>query len=226
MKSTDEESARAVRLRADQVRDRIRAAGGDPAAVTIVAVTKGFPSSAPAAALDAGLADLGENYAKELVAKAADLGDDASRVTPRWHFVGRLQRNKVRVVAPLVTLWQSVDRLALGHEIARHAPEAEVLAQVNVSGEAQKGGCGPDETAELVSGLDALGLSVAGLMAVGPLGDPEDARPGFALLGRLADDLGLRERSMGMTADLEVAVEQGATMVRVGQALFGPRPAR
>ena len=231
----DDAAASAVRERAAVVVERIRRAGGDPAAVRIVAVTKGFPASAPAAALAAGLADLGESYAQELVAKAAELGEPAepgeaaapeAGSGPRWHFVGRLQRNKVRALAPLVALWQSVDRLSLGREIAKRAPGAAVLVQVNVSDEPQKGGCAPGEVADLVSDLDGLGLAVEGLMGLGPMGAPEEARPAFARLHRLADVLGLRERSMGMTGDLEVAVQEGATMVRVGEALFGPRPPR
>jgi len=143
---------------------------------------------------------------------------------PRWHFIGRLQRNKVRKLAPSVHLWQSVDRIALGHEIAHHAPGAAVLVQVNVSAEPQKGGCDPNEVAELVRELRDLDLDVRGLMAVGPTGAPEAARPGYRQVRRLADDLGLDVRSMGMTGDLDVAVEEGSNLVRVGTALFGPRP--
>jgi uncharacterized pyridoxal phosphate-containing UPF0001 family protein len=162
-------------------------------------------------------------------ARAMDRGMGAGSLgstvrAPRWHFIGRLQSNKVRQVAPYVTLWQSVDRLSLGQEIARRAPGAAVLAQVNVSGESTKGGCRPEELLGLLDGLRALGLDVQGLMTVGPLAAPEAARPGFRELRRLADLHGLAVRSMGMSDDLEVAVEEGSTMVRVGSALFGPRP--
>ena len=182
--------------------------------VRIVAATKGFGADAVAAAVAAGVADIGESYAQELRAKAPVPG-------AHWHFVGRLQINKVRQVAHLVDLWQSVDRPELGEEIARRAPGAAVLVQVNVSGETQKGGCDPGGAPALVARLQDAGLDVRGLMAVG---DPRDPRPGFRLLAGLADDLGLPERSMGMSGDLEVAVEEGATMVRVGRALFGARP--
>jgi pyridoxal phosphate enzyme (YggS family) len=202
------------------VRARIESAGGDPDAIVLVAVTKGFDASVVDAALGAGLHELGENYAQELAAKAED-----APAGVRWHFVGRLQRNKVRTIAGHVALWQSVDRAELGAEIARRAEGAEVLAQVNVSGEPTKGGCPPDAVAALVSDLTADGLRVSGLMAVGATGPPEAARPGFARLRGLADDLSLPVRSMGMTGDLEVAVSEGATMVRVGTALFGPRGA-
>jgi PLP dependent protein len=205
-----------------RVRDRIRAAGGDPAQVTIVAVTKRFDADVVLAAVAAGIVDIGESYAQEMEAKAATLADDADDV--RWHFVGRLQRNKVRKVASVVSLWQSVDRLELGAEIARWAPGAAVLVQVDISGEPTKGGCRPDAVPALVDGLTGLDLEVRGLMAVGPLGPAEAARPGFRQLRETARKLGLSELSMGMTHDLEVAIEEGSTMVRVGEALFGPRP--
>jgi pyridoxal phosphate enzyme (YggS family) len=211
-----------VARRAAEVRARIRAAGGDPGGVRLVAATKELAPEAVLAALDAGLPDVGENYAQELLAKHAAIGARAADVT--WHFLGRLQRNKVRTLAPVVALWHSVDRPSLAEEIARRAPGAAVLVQVNVSEEAQKGGCPPGDTAALVDATRAAGLDVVGLMAVGPDGPPEDARPGFRRLRRLADGLGLRECSMGMTHDLEVAVQEGATIVRVGRALFGARP--
>ena len=208
--------------RVEQVRNRIADAGGDPEAVTLLAVTKGFGPEVALGAAGAGLVDLGENYAQELVAKAPVLADAGREV--RWHAIGRLQRNKVRQLAPIVHLWQTVDRLELGAEIARRAPGARVLVQVNVSDEPQKGGCDPAATGELVLTLRGLGLDVAGLMTVGRTGAPADARAGFALLRRLADDLDLPVRSMGMSGDLEAAVAEGSTLVRVGAALFGPRP--
>jgi pyridoxal phosphate enzyme (YggS family) len=205
----------------ERVRGRITAAGGDLERITLVAVTKGFDVDAVRAVRAAGVADLGENYAQELRAKSDALGDAGAR----WHFVGRIQRNKVPLIAADVALWHGVDRLAVGAAIARRAPGAEVLVQVDVTGEPQKGGCPPPEVPGLVEQLRAAGLDVRGLMAVGPAGPPEDARRGFRLVAALADDLGLGERSMGMSDDLEVAVEEGATMVRIGRALLGPRPA-
>jgi pyridoxal phosphate enzyme (YggS family) len=210
--------------RIDAVRERIAKAGGDPAAVTLLAVTKGFGPEVAIAAMGAGLTDLGENYAQDLVAKVPAVEQAAPGA--RWHFIGNLQRNKVRSLAGAVHLWQTVDRPELGEEIARRAPGARVLVQVNVSDEPQKGGCRPDVTAALVAQLVDAGLDVAGLMTVGRSGPPAEARAGFALLRRLADDLALPVRSMGMSADLEEAVAEGSTMVRVGSALFGPRPAR
>ncbi len=188
-------------------------------------MTKGFGPEAVIAAVGAGLLDVGENYAQELVAKAGDAGEklDAD-LRPCWHFIGRLQRNKIRKIAHLVDLWQSVDRTEAAVEIARRAPGARVLVQVDVAGIGDRGGCPPGETAQLVAGCQRAGLEVAGLMAVGEPGPPERARSGFRLLAAQAADLGLAELSMGMSDDIEVAVEEGATMVRVGTALFGPRP--
>lgn len=210
----------AVAERVQAVRERI-ARAGDPGRVTLVAVTKGFGPDAVAAAVAAGLADVGESYAPELAAKA--LAGGASGAGVRWHFVGRLQSNKVRRLAGTVHLWQSVDRHSVVDELARRAPGAAVLVQVNVSGEAQKGGCDPASAPTFVAEAGAAGLEVRGLMCVGAPGGGAAARPGFRLLRSLVDDLGLEVCSMGMSGDLEVAVEEGATMVRVGTALFGAR---
>lgn len=214
--------AAAVASGVEAVRARIAAAGGTPDTVRIVAMVKGFPADAVRAAVAAGVADVGESYAQDLAAKAAELAD----VDVRWHFAGRLQTNKVRLLAPHVSLWHSVDRPEVGAEVARRAAGAHVLVQVNVSGEPQKGGCDPAAAPTLVAELRERGLAVDGLMAIGPLGPPEAARPGFRRLAGLADELGLGERSMGMSGDIEVAVEEGATIVRVGTGLFGPRPGR
>jgi PLP dependent protein len=231
-------TAAVVAERADAVRERIARAGGDPAQVKLVAVTKGFGVDVARAALAAGLDDLGENYAQDLLAKADILDEPApedgsmdpssgagsSGPRPRWHFIGRLQRNKVRKLARHVALWQSVDRVALAAEIARFAPGAPVLVQVDLTGEATKGGCPPSGLGEVIAAAADAGLQVRGLMGIGPLAAPEAARPAFRELTRLANEYGLFERSMGMSADLEVAVQEGATMIRVGSDLFGPRP--
>jgi pyridoxal phosphate enzyme (YggS family) len=211
----------AVVLHVADVRRRIEAAGGDDR-VRLVAVTKGFGPEAVAAAVAAGVADVGESYAQEAVAKWPAVAEPR----PRLHFIGHLQSNKVRALAPFVDLWQSIDRPSVGDEVARRRPGAHVLVQVNVSDEPQKGGCEPSRTGALVAHLRAAGLVVDGLMCIGLAGGPQAARPGFRLLRSLADDLSLAERSMGMTDDLEAAVQEGATMVRVGTALFGPRPGR
>jgi len=198
------------------VRERIRvAAAGDRRHVTVLAVTKGVSPELVAAARAAGVEDFGENRAPEL------LGRRAAAPDARWHFLGAVQRRKVRDLAPAVACWQSVDRLAAGREISRHAPGAAVLVQVNVTGQPGRNGCSFDEAPAVVDGLRALGLVVRGLMAVG---DPGDPRPGFRRLATAASDMELPELSMGMSGDLDVAVQEGSTTVRVGQALFGPRP--
>lgn len=206
---------------ADRVRDRIAAAGGDPARVRLVAVSKGHPADALAAAVRAGLVDLGESRVQELDGKAEALAD--AGVHPRWHLIGRLQRNKVRQAAPHVHLWQSVDRLSLAAEVAARAPGASILVQVNLTGSEQQGGCPPARVPAVVAGCADLGLEVRGLMAIGVLGPEAEVRAGFRVVRDLADRLGLPERSMGMSGDLEAAVAEGSTMVRVGTALFGPR---
>jgi pyridoxal phosphate enzyme (YggS family) len=210
-----------IRMAATRVRERIEAAGGDPEAIRLVAVTKGHPADVVRAAVAAGLADFGESYAQELTSKADAL--DEATPSPRWHFIGQLQKNKVRQIAPVVHLWQSVDRLSLAAEVARRAPGAPVLVQVNVSDAAQQGGCAPALAPSVVEGCTDLGLDVRGLMAIGVQGPPDAQRAGFRTLRGLADALGLRERSMGMSGDLEAAVAEGTTMVRVGTALFGER---
>lgn len=214
----------------DAVRQRIARAGGDPSRVRVIAVTKGFGPDAVRAARAAGLRDLGENYAAELLDKAEALtatndGDAAGGEAVVWHFLGAIQRNKVAHLAPIVGLWQSVARLREGERIARFAPGARVLVQVDATGLAGRNGCAPDEAGELVAGLRDSGLDVRGLMTVAARGE-DAAKYAFATVGRLADRLGLEERSMGMTDDLEAAVAAGTTMVRIGRALFGARPAR
>jgi pyridoxal phosphate enzyme (YggS family) len=198
------------------VADAAGRAGREAAAVRLVVVTKGVAPPVMQAAFDAGATDFGENRAQELLAKAPEIEG-----RPTWHFIGRLQRNKVAGLAPLVDLWQSVDRVELGQAIARRAPGAAVLAEVNVADDPAKAGVAAGDAARLVDGLRSAGLSVGGLMTIPAAG--QDPRPAFARLAALAERLGLAELSMGMSDDFEVAVEEGATIVRVGRAIFGPR---
>jgi pyridoxal phosphate enzyme (YggS family) len=205
-----------------RVRDRIVAAGGDDT-VTVLAVTKGFGPEAIDAAVAAGCTAIGENYAQELLAKR----DAASHA--EVHFIGQLQTNKVRQIAGLVDVYETVDRERLAREIAHRTPGARVLVQVDTSGEPGgepgKGGCPIGELDPLVEVVRAAGLELRGLMSVGPTdGGPEMARPGFRLVRQAVDRLGLAVCSMGMSDDLEVAVQEGSTQVRVGTALFGHRP--
>ena len=214
-----------VAERLHTVRLRIEQAGGDPSAVRVVAVTKGFGPEAVVAARDAGLFDIGENYASELVAKAEELKEDAAAAPIRWHFLGAIQRNKVARLAPIVDVWQSVSRFEEGVRIGRFAPRAAVLVEVDTTGLPGRNGCPPEAARTLVPRLRDAGLDVRGLMTVAAPG-PDAARSTFETVGRLADDLGLEERSMGMTDDLEAAVRAGTTMVRIGRALFGDRPTK
>jgi PLP dependent protein len=213
-----------VARRLTAVRTRIERAGGDPARVRVIGVTKGFGPDTVRAAYDAGLRDLGENYAAELVAKAAATAENQAEDPVVWHFLGTVQRNKVPRLAPIVGLWQSVARVAEGERIARVAAGAGVLVQVETTGLPGRNGCAPSAVGELVARLADLGLDVRGLMTVAAPG-PAAAKAAFEAVGRLADHLGLEERSMGMSDDLEAAVAAGTTMVRVGRALFGERPA-
>jgi len=209
--------AAAVAERLEALRERMGAAVDT---VDLLAITKGHPIDAAAAALEIGLNQLGENYAQELRGKAEKLGD-----APTWHFVGQLQSNKVRMIADHVAVWQSVDRLKVGREIAKRAPGATVFAQANLAADANKAGCSLDEIDAHIEALQELDLAVTGVMGVGTADDLEETRAGFRRLRATADRWSLPHCSMGMTADLEIAIDEGSTMIRVGTALFGPRPA-
>jgi pyridoxal phosphate enzyme (YggS family) len=225
------------------VRERIaaaaRRAGRRPEEVTLVGVAKTVPAETIAQAVEAGLDHLAENYLQEARAKLPELRARLEALglpMPRLHFVGRLQRNKAREVARAFDVVESVDRAELGAELERRAAEAgrEIrgLLQVNEAMEASKGGAPP----EALSGLLAQSLAwkhlcLTGLMAIPePQATPEASRPAFARLRELAQALraqpggeALRELSMGMSADFEVAIEEGATSVRIGTAIFGTR---
>jgi len=189
--------------------------------IDVVAVTKGFEPAVVGVAAAAGCRAIGENYAQELLTKVAEVEQHAMEV----HFIGRLQSNKVRLLVDVVDVWSSLDRTSVVDEVAKRAPGARVLVQVGTTDDAGKGGCPPEQVAELVHRAQERGLRVDGLMTVGPTGQPpESARPGFRLVRALVDELGLSVCSMGMSGDLDVAVEEGTTQVRVGTGLFGPRP--
>jgi len=225
------------------VRERMaaaaRRAGRSPAEVTLVGVAKGAPASQVAEAVEAGLDHVGENYLQEARAKLPELRARLEALglpLPCLHFIGRLQRNKAREVARDFDVVESVDRVELGAELERRAAEAgrelRVLLQVNEEMQASKGGAAPDALHALLAESAAWKhLRVDGLMAIpAPQPTPEASRAVFARLHELARTLrsqpgggSLRELSMGMTADFEVAIEEGATSVRIGTAIFGPR---
>ena len=209
----------AVRARMSSAAQR---AGRDPETVRLIAATKTKPAALVRAAIDAGATDIGENYVQEASAKRAEVGDGA-----RWHLIGHLQRNKAARAVEVFDCVQTVDSAALGAALSRHAAAQgrtlRVLIEVRLGGEATKNGVEPDELPALVEALRLPSLLVDGLMTVPPPGDPESARRHFRTLREWRDRLGLRELSMGMSDDFEVAIEEGATMVRVGRAIFGAR---
>ncbi len=224
----------------DTIRRRIAAAcqkvGREPGDVTLLAVAKTFPAGMVREVVDAGVPDIGENYVQELLEKREQL---ATKVI-RWHFIGHLQSNKVKYIAPWITLIHAVDNAGLAREIDRRGAQAgrviDLLVEVNTTGEATKFGVRPDDTAALVRSLEGLRhIRVAGLMTIGPfLPDPEGSRPMFRTLRHLKNELAgaaqhnveMRHLSMGMTGDFEVAIEEGATLIRIGTAIFGSRKKR
>ena len=221
----------------DSIREKISRAcaraGRPTSGVTLLAVGKTFPSSAVREAVEAGVADVGEIYVQELLSKRRDLsGSDI-----RWHFIGHLQSNKVKHVAGWIHMIHAVDSTALAIEIDRRAAKSgrviECLLEVNTTGESTKFGVAPGDVTALVKSLASCdNISLGGLMTIGPfLPDPEGSRPMFRRLRELKDEIGslaqgnvtMRHLSMGMTGDFEVAIDEGATLVRIGTAIFGPR---
>ena len=195
-----------------------------PGEITLVVVTKEVEVSAIRAAFDCGIRDFGENRVQEAEDKIAQLSDLKPDVT--WHMVGHLQSNKARTAVELFDIIHSIDSVRLAEILSRRAEKTfPVVLQVNVSGEATKGGFVVGEIANAVNEIKRLpNLKVMGLMTIAPLAaDPEEVRPVFRKLRELRDSLGLEHLSMGMTDDFEVAVEEGATMLRVGRAIFGER---
>jgi pyridoxal phosphate enzyme (YggS family) len=200
-------------------------AGRSPDHVLIIAVSKTVDVERVRMAVAAGVAALGENRVQEARGKIEALG----RPVP-WHLIGSLQTNKAKDAARLFDWIHSVDRLELARELSRRAGDRvlDVLLQVNLGDEPQKGGVAPAEVKRLSEAVVGLpGLRLRGLMAIPPVApSPEQTRPHFRRLRELRDELGLEHLSMGMSADFEVAIEEGATMVRVGTAIFGPRAPR
>jgi uncharacterized pyridoxal phosphate-containing UPF0001 family protein len=203
------------------VRARIASTGRDLASVRIVAVTKTFGVDAVHAAVSNGLTNLGENYVDELCQKRTQ-SDDA---TITWYYLGAVQSNKVRRVVECADVICGVSRLKELERVATYAPSRRLYVQVDYTGSPERNGAAEGDVPILVERGRALDLDVRGLMTVAP-NDPEGARRAFRSLGALADDLGLAERSMGMSDDLEVACEYGTSEVRIGRALFGARAAR
>jgi len=209
--------ANEVADRVAHVRSVISDAGGS--AVSLIAVTKSFGIDALRAASSAGCDGVGENYAQELLEKIT-IGLPSIDV----HFIGALQSNKVRSLAGHIALWQSVDRDSVVDELGRRAPGASILIQVDTTQEPSKGGVNPGELDALRERAESRGLVVKGLMTIGPTdGTQEECEKSFGVLRRLVNEQGLSVCSMGMSADYQIAVACGSTMVRVGSGLFGNR---
>lgn len=220
------------KLRA-QIAERARKAGRDPRTVQLLAVSKTFDAGQVAEAFQAGAVDFGENFAQELREKHAQLAE----LPIRWHFIGHLQTNKVKVIAPFVSLIHSVDSLRLGEEISRRAEGSgriiDVLIEVHTTDEATKFGVQPQDVVPLVHNLRSFpGIRIVGLMTMGPFSeDPENSRGSFHLTSELFREIAqakipgveMRHLSMGMSHDFTVAIDEGATIVRIGTALFGKR---
>lgn len=221
-----------------EVATAARRAGRNPASITLVGISKTYPVATIAEAAASGLIEVGENRAQELTPKADEA--DALGLVLHWHFVGHLQRNKVREVLPRIVALHSLDSARLVEAIERESARKSesnswrgadhplpCYLEVNVAGELSKQGIEPDALPALLSRAEASPhIEVAGLMTVAPqVADPEQTRPVFRALRELAAAHGLSGLSMGMSEDYQVAVEEGATVIRIGRALFGPRPA-
>jgi pyridoxal phosphate enzyme (YggS family) len=220
-----------------QIRGRIArscaATGRDPSEITLLAVSKTFSADRIAEAVEQGVTDIGENYVQELLQKRSTLNDDRIR----WHFIGHLQSNKVKHIIDWISLIHAVDSRSLLKEINGRAERCrrtvDVLLEVNTTGENSKFGLPPDGTMEFVRQLESFEyVRIAGLMTIGPfLPDPEGSRPMFRTLRELRDQIAslrkpnvpMTHLSMGMTGDFEVAIEEGATIIRIGTAIFGSR---
>lgn len=212
-----------------EVMDRVEAAasraGRSADEVTVVAVSKTFEPDDIMAVYEEGHRDFGENRAGEMAAKAEVLPDDI-----RWHFVGALQSNKARSIRGMVTLLQSMDRRSLGKAWMKgRGMPPPVLAQVNIGDEPQKSGVAPDEVSSALEWMTAIGLDVRGLMAIPPLPDTaDDSRRHFERLRMIGDEVSVdypsvTELSMGMSDDYETGIAEGASIIRLGRAIFGPR---
>jgi PLP dependent protein len=217
----------------ERITKAARAAGRDPSSVRLLAVSKAFPATVIAEAARAGQRAFGENYVQEALAKMDELVDSADQPL-EWHFIGPIQSNKTRAIAQAFDWVQSVDRLKIAERLAEQRPAnlplLNVLLQVNVSGEASKAGVAPDQLSQLAAAVAHLPrLRLRGLMAIpAPETDVERQRLAFARTNKLfrqlrADGLKLDVLSMGMSDDLEAAIAEGATMVRIGTAIFGAR---
>ncbi len=220
------QNVRNIRNQITEVCSRI---GRNPEEITLIAVTKTFDTECIREVVSAGVPDIGENYVQEVIQKQQQLEHEQIQ----WHFIGHLQRNKIKYIMPWVHCIHSVDSLRLGDEISQQAKKlnktVDILVEVNSTDEQSKFGIKPDMAVELVKQLRQCShLTVKGLMTIGRFGKPEESRPSFQILRELRNELThdgipLPHLSMGMTNDFQVAIEEGATMIRIGTAIFGKR---
>ena len=188
--------------------------------VRLIGVTKGLGVEAINVAKDLGIKDFGENYAQELLEKESLVSEDIN-----WHFIGQIQSNKIRKVSHVVSSWQSVTSIKIAKEIHKRNEGASILLQVSIKGPSNRKGFKIEEVPNVVNELRNEGVNLSGLMTMGVPEDKEETRESFVKLRQLADALELRECSMGMSGDFEIALESGATMIRIGSAIFGNKRA-
>ena len=206
-----------VKERAHELAEVVKTKSGGNA--ILLPVTKGFGVREVEAVLEVGLTKVGESYAQELLEKAKNITDN--RID--WHMIGRIQRNKVKKLSETVDLWHSVDRKELIAEISKYKKNSKILIQVDMNERYQQGGCSPENVPGLIEFASAKGINVEGLMTIGVDQDVETTRNIFAELAKLSKKMGLKEISMGMSNDFEIAIDYGATILRVGRSIFGER---
>jgi len=206
-----------VKERAQELAEVVRTRSDGKA--ILLPVTKGFGVREVQAMLEVGLTKIGESYAQEILDKTEMITDN--RIA--WHMIGRVQRNKVRKLSETVDLWHSVDRKELITEISKCKKNSKILIQVDMNDRYQQGGCSPEKVPDLIEFASDKGLNVKGLMTIGVDQDINATRNIFSELAKLSEKLGLKEISMGMSNDFEIAIDYGATILRVGRSIFGER---
>ena len=206
-----------VKERAQELAEAVKTKSGGNA--ILLPVTKGFGVGEVQAMLEVGLTKVGESYAQEILEKTKMITDN--RIA--WHMIGRVQRNKVRKLSETVDLWHSVDREELIAEISKHKSDSKILIQVDMNDRHEQGGCSPENVPNLIEFASDKGVKVEGLMTIGVDHDIEATKNIFSELAKLSKKMGLKEISMGMSNDFEIAIDYGATILRVGRSIFGER---
>ena len=213
---TSETYSEEIKERLEEINEIIDAKAQNP--VTLIGVTKGFTHEEVNIASELGIKNFGENYAQELLTKNPLVDPEIS-----WHYIGQLQSNKIRKISHLVDVWHSVTSLKLAREIHKRDDQAQILLQVSLMGPSNSKGFEVEQLPQLISELRDMNIDISGLMTMGVPGDKVATRVVFKELRKLADTFELPECSMGMSGDFEIALESGASMIRVGSAIFGNR---